>query len=133
MNVSGAYPVQTVQLEPIQVKQFVLKNMFFATDKTKILPSSEPALQELFNLLKDNPTIRIRIVGHTDDVGKEEYNQRLSEGRSASVKQEMVSRGIAQERIETTGHGETDPIVPNDSDEHRQMNRRVEIVILSNN
>ena len=131
LQVTGDNMEQTVQLEPVQVKQFVLKNMFFATDKTKILPSSEPALQELYTMLKDNPDIRIRIVGHTDDVGKEDYNQRLSEGRSASVKQEMVSRGIDPDRIETTGHGETDPIVPNDSDEHRQMNRRVEIVILS--
>ena len=120
-----------VRLEPIQVRRFVLKNMFFATDKTKILSSSEPALQELYKLLSDNPDIRIRIIGHTDDVGKDDYNQRLSEGRSKSVKQEMVNRGIKPERIETAGHGEKDPIVPNDSDEHRQMNRRVEIEIIS--
>ena len=123
--------MQTLELEPLQVKRFVLKNMFFATDKTKILPSSAPALQELYEFLRDNPEMRIRIVGHTDDVGKEEYNQRLSEGRSASVKKEMVARGIDPKRIETTGHGETDPIVPNDSGEHRQMNRRVEIEILN--
>ena len=85
---------------------------------------------ELFSLLQDNPNIRIRIIGHTDDVGKDDYNQRLSEGRSASVKQEMINRGINPNRIETIGHGEKDPIVPNDSDEHRQMNRRVEIEIL---
>ena len=121
---------QVIQLEPLQVKRFVLKNMFFATDKTKILSSSEPALMELFSLLQDNPNIRIRIIGHTDDVGKDDYNQRLSEGRSASVKQEMINRGINPNRIETIGHGEKDPIVPNDSDEHRQMNRRVEIEIL---
>lgn len=105
--------------------------MFFATDKTNILSSSETALQELYRLLADNPDLRIRIIGHTDDVGTVEYNQRLSEGRSASVKQEMVKRGIDAQRIETAGHGELDPIVANDSDEHRQMNRRVEIEILS--
>lgn len=130
MQVNGVNNVQTVALEPVHVKQFVLKNMFFATDKTKILASSEPALQELYTFLKNNPEIRIRIVGHTDDVGKEDYNQRLSEGRSASVKREMVTRGIDPKRMETAGHGETDPIVPNDTPEHRQMNRRVEIVIL---
>ncbi len=54
----------------------------------------------------------------------------LSEGRCHEVKQEMVSRGIAAERIEIEGRGEKDPIVPNDSEEHRQMNRRVEIVLL---
>ena len=130
MQITDAREMQTIQLEPVKVKQFVLQNMFFATDQTKILSSSEPALQELYTLLRDHPTIRIRIVGHTDNVGKEDYNQRLSEGRSASVKKEMVSRGIDPSRIETAGHGETDPIVPNDTEAHRQMNRRVEVVIL---
>ena len=132
VTVANVSEVQTIQLEPIRVKRFVLKNMFFATDKTTILPSSEPALRELYEFLRDNPEVRIRIIGHTDDVGKDDYNQRLSEGRAKSVKQEMVKRGIDSKRMVTTGHGETDPIVPNDSEEHRQMNRRVEIVILNN-
>lgn len=122
--------VQIIPLEPIQVKRFVLRNLFFATDKTTILPSSEEALQELYTLLKDYPEISIRIVGHTDDTGKDEYNLRLSEGRANSVKNEMLHRGIEEQRIETEGRGETDPIVPNDTDEHRQMNRRVEIEII---
>ena len=121
----------TIALEPKVVVRFLLKNMFFATDKTNILSSSKPALQELYELLSGHPELRIKIIGHTDDVGKEDYNQRLSEGRAASVKKEMVKRGISSDRMETEGHGETDPIVPNDSDEHRQMNRRVEIVILN--
>lgn len=129
-NVANLADLQILQLEPILIKRFILKNMFFATDKTKILPSSESALQELFKLLSDNPDIRIRIIGHTDDVASDEYNQKLSEGRSKSVKKEMVDRGIDSKRIETAGHGEKDPIVANDSDEHRQMNRRVEIEIL---
>ena len=132
-QVTDAEDVQIIQMEPKQIKKFVLKNMFFATDKTNILSSSEDALLELYKLLSDNPDIRIRIIGHTDDVGTVAYNQRLSEGRSASVKQEMVKRGIDAARIETAGHGELDPIVANDSDEHRQMNRRVEVEILSGN
>lgn len=129
-QVVNVQDLQILRLEPYRIRRFILKNMFFATDKTKILPSSEPALQELYKLLSDNPDIRIRIIGHTDDVASDEYNQRLSEGRSRSVKKEMVDRGINPKRIETTGRGEKDPIVPNDSDEHRQMNRRVEIEIL---
>ena len=130
--VMNAEELQILQLEPIRVKRFVLKNMFFATDKTTILPSSGPTLQELYEFLRDNPEIRIRIIGHTDNVGKDDYNQRLSEGRAKSVKQEMINRGIDSKRIVTAGRGEKDPIVPNDSPEHRQMNRRVEIVILNN-
>lgn len=119
-----------VQLEPVKVRRFVLKDLYFATNKTNILPSSEAALQELFLMLDENPEKRILIIGHTDNVGKDDYNQRLSEGRAESVKQEMVKRGIAPTRIRTIGRGEKDPIVANDSDEHRQMNRRVEIEIL---
>lgn len=119
-----------LQLEPKEIRRFVLKNLLFATDKTKILASSQPALQQLYRILKDNPDIRIRIVGHTDDVGREDYNQKLSIGRANSVKREMVNRGINPKRIETTGRGEKDPIVKNDTEAHRQMNRRVEIEIL---
>ena len=130
IKVSKFAEVQTMSLVPLRLNRFVLKNMFFATNKTKILPNSETALQDLYKLLKDNPDVHIRIIGHTDDVGKEEYNQKLSEGRSRSVKQEMVRRGIDAKRIETTGRGEKEPIVPNDSDQHRQMNRRVEVEII---
>ena len=121
----------SVTMEPKHIRSFVLHNMYFATAKTKILPSSEPALLELFEMLSENPDVTIRIIGHTDDVGSDESNQILSEGRSKSVRQEMIKRGIDGKRIKTAGHGEKDPIVPNDSDRHRQMNRRVEIEILS--
>lgn len=122
--------VLVIPMEPIVVKRFVLQNLFFATDKTYILPSSEAALQELYDLLQTHPEISIRIIGHTDDVGKDDYNLRLSEGRAESVKREMVNRGIEAGRMETLGRGEKDPIVPNDTDENRQMNRRVEIEIV---
>ena len=122
--------LKTLKLEPKVVRRFVLQNMFFATDKTKILPSSEPALNELYMMLRDNPELRIKIIGHTDDIASDAYNQRLSEGRAHSVRKEMIERGIDGSRILTEGHGELDPIVPNDTEEHRQMNRRVEIEIL---
>lgn len=123
--------VKNLRLEPIKVRKFVLRNMFFATNQTTILPSSEEALQSLYLMLLENPDLRIRIIGHADDIASDEYNQRLSEGRARSVRQEMIRRGINGKRIETLGRGEKDPIVANDSDEHRQMNRRVEIEILS--
>jgi len=123
--------ITNLQLEPKILRKFILHNMFFATDKTKILPTSEAALQELYKLLSENPEMRIKIIGHTDDVASDQYNKKLSEGRARSVRKEMIDRGIDGKRIETEGHGEKDPIVENDSDEHRQMNRRVEIEILS--
>ena len=118
-----------VVMSPKEVKSFVLHNIYFATGKTRILDSSESALNELYQFLIARPNQCIRIVGHTDNVGSDRSNQVLSEGRCVEVKREMVERGIAPGRIAIEGRGERDPIVPNDSEEHRQMNRRVEIVL----
>jgi outer membrane protein OmpA-like peptidoglycan-associated protein len=120
-----------VRLIPINLKTFVLQNMYFATAQTTILPSSKPSLDLLYDLLSENPELVIRIVGHTDDVGTEQSNQVLSEGRARSIYQEMVNRGIDAKRIQTAGKGELKPLVPNTSDANRQMNRRVEIEIIS--
>lgn len=119
-----------VIMRPKEIKSFVLHNIYFATGKTTILDSSEPALAELFQFLNSRPNQRIRIVGHTDDIGSDRSNQLLSEGRCQEVRRAMTERGISSERIEIEGRGERDPIVPNDTDDHRQMNRRVEIVLL---
>lgn len=119
-----------VIMSPREVKSFVLHNIYFATGKTHILNTSEPALQELYQFLSERPDRRIRIVGHTDNIGSDRSNQILSEGRCNEVKNVMVERGIASDRIEIEGRGERDPIVPNDNEDHRQMNRRVEIVLL---
>lgn len=119
-----------VIMSPREVKSFVLHNIYFATGKTQILDTSEPALAELYQFLVSRPAQRIRIVGHTDNIGSDRSNQILSEGRCEEVRRAMIGRGIAPERIDIEGRGKRDPIVPNDSDEHRQMNRRVEIVLL---
>ena len=118
-----------VVMSPKEVKSFVLHNIYFANGKTRILASSEPALNELYRFLIMRPNQKIRIVGHTDNVGSDRSNQILSEGRCKEVKQEMIAGGIKADRIEIEGRGERDPIVPNDSEEHRQMNRRVEVVL----
>lgn len=122
-----------VKLTPIKVgKTFVLKNMFFATNKTKILEESEPALQMLYEYMIDemNAGRRIKIVGHTDSVGKDAANMKLSDGRANAVRQALIDRGIEGSRIEAEGRGETEPIDTNDTEEGRQNNRRVEIVVL---
>ena len=119
-----------VVMSPKEVKSFVLHNIYFATGKTRILDTSEPALEELHRFLRSRPNQRIRIVGHTDNIGSDRSNQVLSEGRCQEVRRAMIARGVAAGRIEVEGRGERDPIVPNDSEEHRQMNRRVEIVLL---
>lgn len=121
----------TIAMTRIPPRKFVLKSMYFATDQTEVLPISQNALDMLYSFLNDNPDVTIRIIGHTDDVASDAYNQRLSEGRANSIKAEMVQRGIDEARMQTVGKGESEPVVPNDSDDNRQMNRRVEIEILS--
>lgn len=109
---------------------FILHNMNFATNQTTILPSSEKALKTLFDFLEANPGSRIKIIGHTDNVGTDEFNQRLSEGRANAIRKELVRRGIDAYRLEAEGRGESEPMADNDTDEGRALNRRVEIEIL---
>lgn len=120
-------------LKPIHRVRHVLllKHMYFATDKTEILPMSDEDLNTLYNFLTENPKIRVLITGHTDSQGSVAHNQVLSEGRSASVKKAMVDKGIDPARIETDGKGESEPIDTNDTEAGRQNNRRVQVTVLN--
>lgn len=120
-----------IALSPIKKGEvFIVKNLHFATNKTRILSTSEEALNDLYMYLARNPQVRIKIIGHTDNVGKDAANQKLSEGRAEAVMKDLIERGITPERIEAEGRGESQPIDTNDTDEGRQNNRRVEIEIL---
>lgn len=120
-----------VVLKPIKKGEvFIMRNLHFATNKTRILSSSEEALEALFGYLERNPEIRIKIMGYTDNVGKDAANQRLSEGRAQAVREDLIKRGIDASRIEAEGYGETRPIDTNDTEEGRQNNRRVEVEVL---
>lgn len=120
-----------IVLKPIKKGDIVIVNhLFFANNSTRILAESEAALNDLKTFLTENPQLRIRIVGHTDNVGSDQFNLKLSEGRAQSVKDALVKRGVAPERIETLGMGKRQPIATNDTEEGRAQNRRVELVIL---
>lgn len=112
-------------------KKVILHNMFFATNKTQILPESEEALEFLATFMSENPTVEILITGHTDAVGSDAANQRLSEGRAMAVKNELIVRGISPDRIDSEGKGESEPIADNETEEGRALNRRVEITIVA--
>ena len=119
-----------VALTPVKKGEvFIVHNLHFATNKTRILSRSEQALNDLYMYLARNPQIHIKIVGHTDNVGKDAANQKLSDGRANAVMKDLIERGIAPERIQAEGRGETQPIDTNDTEEGRQNNRRVEIEI----
>ena len=119
-----------IALSPIKKGEvFIVHNLHFATNKTRILSRSEEALNDLYMYLARNPKTRIKIIGHTDNVGKDAANQKLSDGRANAVMKELIERRIAPERVSAEGRGETQPIDTNDTEEGRQNNRRVEIEI----
>jgi outer membrane protein OmpA-like peptidoglycan-associated protein len=107
----------------------VLYGIHFDTDKYDIKPESEPTLGEIARLLQQDPTLRLNVVGHTDNVGGLEYNEDLSERRAASVVTYLTGRhGIDASRLSPVGAGMTSPIASNDTEEGRAKNRRVELV-----
>ncbi len=108
-----------------------LRGIYFDTGKSTIKPESYAVLDEAAKILKENPSIRVEIQGHTDSVGSDEYNQKLSEARAASVVSYFVTNHqIDARRLLARGYGESKPIAPNTTNAGRDLNRRVEFVIL---
>jgi outer membrane protein OmpA-like peptidoglycan-associated protein len=108
-----------------------LKGVYFEFAKANLKTESYPALMEAAQIMKDNPDIQVELQGHTDNVGSDAYNQKLSEKRAYAVMNWMVQfGGIDAKRITAKGYGETKPITSNDTDEGRQLNRRTDFVIL---
>lgn len=120
-------------LVPIEIGQVVrLNNVFFDFDKSTLRPESFVELDRVVTLLAENPAIEIEMSAHTDNRGSDDYNFKLSDSRARSVMEYILSKGIATSRIISQGYGETKPVASNDTDENRQLNRRVEFKILKN-
>jgi len=107
-----------------------INNLFFDFGRADLRSESYPELNRLADLLRSTPALRIDVQGHTDNVGEEQRNQSLSEARAGAVVAYLVGRGVAAERMSMHGFGARAPEVPNDSEEGRQRNRRVEFVIV---
>lgn len=120
-----------IALQPITKNAVtVLNNIFFEFNKSDINQRSYPELDEVAKFLKENPKIKVEISGHTDNVGVENYNQQLSLKRAQSVVNYFLSKGIAVTQLTQIGYGSKKPIKPNDTEENRQVNRRIEFKIL---
>ena len=111
-------------------KVITLKNIYFDSDKADLLPRSNVELNKLSSVMLANPTLEIEIVGHTDNVGPSDYNLTLSRRRSVQVREFLIENGVAPTRMITNGFGQTQPIATNETEDGRQMNRRVECRIL---
>ena len=105
------------------------KNILFVTGSAKLQKSSFKGLDDVVKIMNENPGMSLAIDGHTDNVGKDDYNQKLSEDRANSVKAYLVSKGISADRITATGHGESMPIADNKTAAGRQKNRRSELTL----
>jgi outer membrane protein OmpA-like peptidoglycan-associated protein len=109
-----------------------LTNFLFEFNKSVLLQKPFPELNRLANFMKEHPDVKIQINGHTDEVGSAEYNKKLSKERAEAVANYLIQNGIRQDRLKTKGFGNSEPIAPNDTEEGRLKNRRVEIEIIKN-
>jgi outer membrane protein OmpA-like peptidoglycan-associated protein len=107
----------------------VLRNILFASGSADLLEGSELELNALADALKSRPELRIEVSGHTDNLGNQATNKLLSEARAKSVVNYLISQGIAEDRLNFVGFGDTRPVVSNDTEEGRRRNRRVEFVV----
>ncbi|MBK8711492.1 MAG: OmpA family protein [Niastella sp.] len=115
--------------EVIEKVNMAAKNVFFSTGSYKLLPKSFKSLNDVASILKADESLMIDIDGYTDSQGSDELNQTLSENRAKSVKDYLVSKGIDESRLKSTGYGETNPIADNKTAAGRAKNRRTEMTI----
>ena len=121
-----------IPLQPIEIDAaVVLRNLFFETNKYTIQTESEVELNKLVQFLQDNPTVKIQIEGHTDNVGTAADNQKLSEQRARTTVNYLLEKGIMPQRLTAKGFGATKPVADNKTEEGRAQNRRTELKIIA--
>lgn len=135
LDYSDAKQFDAVQLDiylmPIQPSQItVLSNLFYETDKSDLTTKSKTELDKLVAFMNDNPSVRIEIGGHTDNVGSMAYNLKLSSNRALAVKQYLIQNQIGAQRLESKGYASTKPLASNQTEEGKKQNRRIEIKVL---
>lgn len=115
------------KVDPTGCPIHVTMHLNFAFDSSVIPVSDYPEVEKLAKVMKENPPSKAIIVGHTDWIGTDEYNQKLSERRSLSLSKKLRENGIAADRIQVSGKGEKEPIASNNTREGRAKNRRIEV------
>lgn len=131
-------PILTVPIKPDDLtrqilepgKPILLKNIYFEFDKDELMPRSYVELNKLLTIMQENPNMVIEIIGHTDDIGDDDYNKYLSRCRAKSVVTFLLESKILPARLRYKGAGEKEPVVPNNTEEGRAKNRRVEFAVV---
>jgi len=126
------YYDKSLLAEDLPIGSISMSDIEFEFGKSDIKEESFDIIENVANSLKNNPNMQIKIIGHTDDVGPDDFNLKLSLARANSVKNALISLGINKNRLSTEGKGKNFPILPNDSDENRRRNRRTEFVVIIN-
>lgn len=124
------YPETVAEVQPPQGEIIVLSdqgNVLFAFDSAELTGEAQALLADVSTRLTDASLIDVKVIGHTDSVGADAYNQGLSERRARSVADYLVSRGVPGDKVSAEGRGESQPVASNDSDAGRAQNRRVEL------
>lgn len=112
-----------------ELKLMLDASVLFDYDQADIRPDAEISLLSVLTVIEEYPSAKVRIEGHTDSMGEEDYNLDLSKKRAQSVRDWLIERGCDSERLVPIGFGESKPMASNDTEEGRQQNRRVEIII----
>ena len=109
-------------------KMVELRGPHFDFNKATLKPEGKRKVDDAIKMMQENPSLSVSVEGHTDSVGSDAYNQKLSERRAQAVRDYMVAEGISASRISTRGWGKSKPVASNDTAEGRAENRRVEII-----
>lgn len=117
-----------LKLEP--GKAVPLRDIYFEHDKCELMPRSFVELKKLLKLMRENPQLAIEVCGHTDSIGEDEYNQTLSEKRARAVAEYLTGNGIHASRTRFKGCGSAQPVATNTTPQGRQLNRRVEFIVM---
>jgi OOP family OmpA-OmpF porin len=121
---------RNILMVPVEVGEVIrLNNIFFDFGKADLLETSFPELDRVVKLLSENPKISIELSGHTDNVGSDADNLKLSDDRAKSVVAYLISKGVKDSLVLSKGYGESVPVASNDTEEGRLLNRRVEFKI----
>ena len=124
---------KVIELKNIAIgSKIALRNVFFDTGKSTLRAESNGELDRILKLLKDVPTLKIEISGHTDNTGSASINQSLSQQRAEAVVTYLKAKGIAAARLTAKGYGSSKPVTSNGNEEGRQQNRRTEFEIKGN-
>jgi outer membrane protein OmpA-like peptidoglycan-associated protein len=126
---SDAKGMEVERLREDLLRVSVSSEASFGFDRADLKPEFKPTLNKVAGVLRDDPNVRISIIGFTDSIGSEEYNQRLSMRRAQATADYLISQGVSQSQILVRGLGEAEPRASNDTAEGRAQNRRVEIYL----